>query len=723
MVNESLRQVVQNPRGGGVRLVEVPQPQVGAEQLLVSVRASLISAGTERMVTAFAKKSLLGKARARPDLVQQVRAKVQRDGLRAAWQSVNARLDDPLPLGYSAAGDVLAVGPGLEGRFRPGDRVAIGGAGSANHADFDLVPGNLAVKLRPAVPYEQACFATLGAIALHSVRLVRPQLGEWVGVVGAGLVGLLAIQFAHLSGARVVAIDYDRARLALAQTLGAECVLCLADGDPAAAVFEMSGGVGCDAVILAAATESAEPFATAAAIARDRATVCMVGISCTAFPYRAFMHKELSIVVARSYGPGRYDEAFERRGMTYPEGYVRWTETENLRTVVDLLAEGRLDVEGLTTHRFPFGDAEAAYRMMADRTEPHLGIVLDYPARPALAEEVSRPIPMPVLRRSPQPCVLGVLGAGQFARTILMPSLAKLPGVTLKTVASARGLSAELARERFGFQQAVSDPAAVLEDPEINAVFVLTPHGTHAAFAAQALAAGKSVYVEKPLAINRAQLAAVTNARLTSSGFLQVGFNRRFAPLTIDVVARLAALKGRKQIVVRVNAGAAKRDIWEADQEQGGGRLLGEACHFVDLAQHLAAAPIVAVQAASAQAGRGPAEDFGAQLEFADGSLATIAYTTFGDAAYSKESIEIFCAGQVFRIEDFRELVVVRDGKSHRRRIQQDKGHTAALAAFTGALRTGGPPPIPENALFASSLATLGLKESLLQGGRIQLFQ
>ncbi len=394
MVNEPLRQLAQNPRGGDVSLVEVPRPCVGQGQLQVAVRASLI----ERMVTGFAGKSLLGKARARPDLVHQVRAKVQRDGLRAAWRSVNARLDDPMPLGYSAAGEVLAVGPGLEGRFRPGDRVAIGGAGEANHADVDLVPGNLAVNLPPGVPYEQACFATLGAVALHSVRLVRPRLGEWVGVVGAGLVGLLALQFARLSGARVVALDYDRDRLDLAKSLGAECVLCLADGDPAAAVIEASGGFGCDAVILAAATERSEPFETAAAIARDRATVCMVGISGTEFPYRPFMHKELSIVTARSYGAGRYDAAYERQGMAYPEGYVRWTETENLRTVVQLLAADRLDVERLTAHRLPFAEAAGAYRMMAERTEPHLGIVLDYPARDPLAADPAPPIRLPVVK-------------------------------------------------------------------------------------------------------------------------------------------------------------------------------------------------------------------------------------------------------------------------------------------------------------------------------------
>ena len=583
------------------------------------------------------------------------------------------------------------------------------------------MPGNLAVKLPPAVPYEQACFATLGAIALHSVRLVRPQLGEWVGVVGAGLVGLLAIQFARLSGARVVALDYDQDRLELAKTLWAECVLCLADGYPVAAVMAVSDGYGCDAVILAAATDRPEPFETAAAIARDRATVCMVSISGTEFPYRAFMHKELSIVVARSYGPGRYDSAFERQGMAYPEGYVRWTETENLRTVVALLETGALDVERLTTHRMPFGDADAAYRMMADRTEPHLGIVLDYPARQPEAENSHRAIRLPVVHRGPKPFVVGVLGAGQFARTILMPRLAKVPSVELKTIVSARGLSAKLARERFGFQNAIRDPYEVLEDPEITAVSVLTPHRTHASLTAQALAAGKAVYVEMPLAIDREQLAQVAEAREGSGGFVQVGFNRRFAPLTMDVAARLAGLKGRRQIVIRANAGAAGAGAWEADQEQGGGRLLGEACHFVDLAQHLAGAPIVAVQAAAALAGRGPSEDFGAHLEFADGSLASIAYTTFGDAAYSKESIEVFCAGQVFRIEDFPELVEVRDGKSRRHRGSQDKGHGAALAAFAKAVREGGPPPIAEEALFASSFATIALKESLLEGKRIRI--
>lgn len=726
MVNEPLRQIVQDPRGGGARLVNVPPPQVTDGHLLVAVRASLISAGTERMVTAFAEKSLLAKARARPDLVRQVRAKVQRDGLLATWAAVSARLEDPLPLGYSAAGEVLEVGVGLEGRFRPGDRVAVGGAGAANHAEVDLVPGNLTAKLPETVPFEQGCFATLGAIALHSVRLTRPQLGEWVGIVGTGLVGLLAVQFARNAGARVFAFDYDRTRLALAGELGAERTWCLADGDPSAALGEATEGLGCDAVILAAATDKPEPFETAAAIARDRAVVCMVGISGTEFPYRPFMHKELSITVARSYGPGRYDQDYERRGMAYPEGYVRWTETENLKTVVRLLGERQLDVQRLTTHRIPFAEAEAAYRMMAERREPHLGIVLDYPARDIardIAVETARqPVPLLVTRRNPGACVIGVLGAGRFARTIMLPRLAKLRDVRLKTVASARGLTAEMARSRFGFEQCASDPAVVLQDPEINAVLVFTPHGTHAQFAADALAAAKSVYVEKPLALSRMQLNQVQAARAASDGFLQVGFNRRFAPLARELAGQLSGLEGRRQIVVRVNAGAADSSSWEADPEQGGGRLLGEACHFVDLAQFLVGAPIVAVQAAAAAGGSGaPAEDFSAHLEFGDGSLATIAYTTFGDTAYSKESVEVFCAGQTFRIDDFRTLSVVRNGKTRRQRGRQDKGHAAALAAFAAAVRAGGPAPVAEEAVFASSLATIAIRESLQSGQRIRL--
>jgi predicted dehydrogenase/threonine dehydrogenase-like Zn-dependent dehydrogenase len=701
-------------------LVDVPLPQVVTGHVLVDVRASLISAGTERMVTAFAEKSLLGKARARPDLVRQVREKAQRDGIRATWQSINARLDDPLPLGYAAAGEVLAVGAGLEGRFCVGDRVAIGGAGAANHADVDLVPGNLAVKMPDEVPYDAGCFATLGAIALHSVRLVRPQLGEWVGIVGAGLVGLLAAQFARLSGAKVAVFDYDRERLALARSLGAGFVWDLGDGDPAAALLGASGGLGCDSVVLAASTDSAGPFETAATIARDRATVCMVGISGTAFPYRAFMHKELNIVVARSYGPGRYDPVYERQGMAYPEGYVRWTETENLRAVVDLLADRRLDVASLTTHRIPFVEAEAAYRLMAERREPHLGIVLEYEKRRLPQTGGLRPLP--VRRRGPQACVVGVIGAGQFARTVILPRLAKLPEVQLKTVVSARGLSAELARSRFGFAAAAGDADAVLNDPAIAAVFVLSPHGTHAELAVRALALGKSVYVEKPLALNRAELEAVKQEAQDAPGILQVGFNRRFAPLTIELLSRLKMLPGRRQIVIRVNAGLVGKDSWESEAGQGGGRVLGEACHFVDLAQCLAGAPLTAVQAAAAGTGsNGVAEDFGAQMMFADGSLATLAYTTTGDRSYSKESVEVFCAGEVFRLDDFRELVTVRGGRTRRQRAAQDKGHMPALQAFAEAVRDGGPGPMALDGLFRSSLATIALKESMLTGAQVRL--
>ncbi len=721
MVNEPLKQVVQNPRGGGVRLLAVPPPQGAPGHVLVAVRASLISAGTERMVTAFAEKSLLAKARARPDLVRQVRDKVQRDGLRSAWQSVNARLNDPLPLGYSAAGEVLEVGEGLEGRFRPGDRVVIAGAGVANHAEIDLVPGNLAVKIPEGLGYDEACFATLGAIGLHSVRLVRPQLGEWVGVVGTGLVGLLALQFARLSGARVLAIDYDRGRLAVAKMLGAERTWCLADGDPADVAFEASNGFGCDAVVLAAATDGAEPLETAAGIARDRATVCLVGISGTAFPYRSFMHKELSVVVARSYGPGRYDAGYERRGMAYPEGYVRWTETENLRTVAELLADGRLDVQSLTTHRLPFADAASAYRMIVEGTEPHLGVVLQYPTRERPETMPLQATRLPMAHSGPRACVIGVIGAGRYARTILLPRLAKLSDIRLKTVVSARGLSAEHAKQQFGFVHAASDPQRVMRDPEISAVVVLTPHADHAALTAQALEAGKCVYVEKPLALNREELAKVVEARSHSSGFFQVGFNRRFAPFTQVVAAALAGLDARRHIVIRANAGHAAAGAWENDAEQGGGRLLGEVCHFVDLAQHLAGAPVAAVQAAAAAPGRGPAEDIGAQIEFADGSLATIAYTTFGDTAYSKESIEVFCGGEVFRLEDFRELVTVRNGRSRRRRMAQDKGHRLALAAFVQAARSGRLAPVTEDALLNTSLATIALRESLREGARIRL--
>lgn len=715
-----MKQVIQSARSGKLALKEVPAPKVRAGSLLVATRASLISAGTERMVVEFARKSLAGKAKARPDLVRKVLDKARRDGLAATFRAVMARLDEPLPLGYSAAGEVLAVGAGLEGAFHAGQRVAVAGAGLANHSELNVVPRNLAVALPDSVADEHACFATLGSIALHGVRSLGVGLGDVVAVVGVGLVGQMAVQLLGLQGARVVAMDTDAARLNLARRMGAELAWNVAEPGLPEAVAALTGGVGCDAILICAATESSEPLETAAEIARDRARVVMTGKTGTEFPYAAFMKKELSIMVSRSYGPGRYDEDFEGRGVKYPVGYVRWTETENLAEVVRLIsapAGRRLEIAPLISHRFPFAAAEDAYRLVTEGTEPHLGVVLTYDRGAAAAPAVFATPKAP----APGRCVLGVIGAGSFARTVLLPEFKRLEQVEMAVVATTRGMTADHARAVFGFGRACADAAEVLADPTVNAVLIATRHAAHAELTARALAAGKSVLVEKPLAVDREQLNRVIDTRRTSEAFFTVGFNRRFAPMTVRARAELARHPGPKVLSLRVNAGALPREAWLNAAEEGGGRVIGEVCHFIDLARALAGAPIVSVQAQAA--GGAIADDVAVSLAFADGSLANLVYTGQGDAAFSKERFECFAGGTVVAIDNFLSLSVTAGGRTRteKARLGQDKGHRAEVEAFVAAVAAGGPAPVDESELAETSLATIAVLESLREGRRIIL--
>ena len=724
-----MKQVIQSPRTGKLAVREVPAPKVTAGHVLVRTRASLISAGTERMTVEFARKSLAGKAKARPDLARQVLAKARRDGLRATWDAVLARLDEPMPLGYSAAGEVVAVGAGLEGVFRVGERVAVAGAGLANHAELNVVPRALVAPVPDDVPDEEACFATLAAISLHAVRTLGPGLGDVVAVLGVGLVGQLAVQLLILSGARAVALDYNPGRLDLARRMGAQAALDLAGGGVEEAVSALTAGVGCDGVLIAAATDSSEPLATAAAIARDRARVCMVGATGTAFPRREFMQKELSLVVSRSYGPGRYDEDFEGRGVKYPVGFVRWTETENLAECVRLMSPAlsrRLDVARLISHRFPLDEAEKAYAVVTGAGEPPLGVVLTYGGQPADAAAAGARAPGPSFAAPaarPAGCVLGVIGAGNFARTVLLPELKKLTGVRLHTVVTRRGASAEKSRQTFGFAHAGADAAAVLENPDINAVLIATRHDSHAELTARALEAGKAVLVEKPLGLDRQQINRVIEARNGSAAFFQVGFNRRFAPMAVTVRDRLRGTEGPKFVLLRVNAGPLPADHWAHAADEGGGRILGEVCHFVDLARFLIGAPIASVLADTGEATGGISDDVTLTLRFADGSLATVAYTALGDMAFGKERIEAYAGGAVFTIDDFRTLVVAEDGRvaSRGSRRRQDKGFTGALKAFVGAVAAGGPAPVDEAEVVETSFATIAVLESLRAGTRIDL--
>ena len=717
-----MKQIVQSARSGKLALRTVAAPALAPGHLLVRTLTSLISAGTERASVGFAKKNLLHKARARPDLVRSTLAKVKRDGVKATAQAVAARLDEPLPLGYSAAGEVAEIGAGLEGRFRVGQRVAIAGAGVANHAELNSVPGNLAATVPDGVADDDACYATLAAVALHGVRQTRPEIGAWCAVIGVGLVGQLAVQLLRLSGVRVLALDFDLDRLRLAEQLGAEAVCNLERGEPGAVAMQATRGLGCDAVVIAAATESSGPFETAAQVARDRAIVSLVGNTGTAFPYREFMHKELTVVASRSYGPGRYDADYERRGLAYPPGFVRWTETENILAALHLMRteqRPRLDPGALTTHRFPFEQALDAYDLVMAGREPHLGVVLQYAPSSALAER-SPALPPPRAGAKPGSCVLGVLGGGAFARSTLLPLLAKMPNCELRTLVTVRGMSAEHSQQRFGFTHSSTDEDAVFDDPAINAVVVATPHDQHARQAARALSSGKHVFVEKPLALTRQELLDVVAARRSSSAFFQIGFNRRFAPLAVQAKAHLQNLQGQRHILLRINAGQLPADSWQRDAEQGHGRLLGEACHFIDFGAFLAGAPIAAIRADAARVDD-LCEDATITAELADGSLVTVFYTALGDTAHGKELIEAYAGGGVVKIEDFRRLAVVAGGRPSHTRSAQDKGHKAELQAFVAAALAGGPAPADETSLVNSSLAALAAIESLASGERIQL--
>ena len=716
-----MKQVIQNTRTGKLRLAHVPDPRVKAGNLLVRTRASLISAGTERMAVEFARKSLAGKARQRPDLVKKVLDKAKRDGIAATFRSVMARLDEPLPLGYSAAGEVVAVGDGLEGRFRTGQRVAVAGAGLANHAEMNVIPGNLAAPIPDDVNDKEACFGTLSSIAMHAVRNVGGSLGDTVAVIGAGLLGQLVISLLKLSGIRVLALDYNSDRLTLALTMGAEATCDLGAGNLEDTVAALTNGRGCDGVIIAAATSSSEPFQVAGTIARDRARICMVGLTGTEFPYREFMQKELNLVVSRSYGPGRYDPDFEGRGVKYPEGWVRWTETENLAECVRLMSpslERRLDVGALTTHAYDFDHAEDAYQLVTGGGEPHLGVVLCYDGEASSPAEVSFPATSATAKPG---CVLGVIGAGAFARAVLLPELKKMNSVTLHTVATQRGATAEHAGTAFGFAHTTTDIDDVLSNPDINAILIATRHDTHAGLTARALAAGKSVLVEKPLGLSREHINAVIEARNSSDGFFQVGFNRRFAPLSVKMRDHLAERKGPRFLLLRVNAGQVPSDSWVHAADEGGGRILGEVCHFIDLARYFVGAPILSVQADAAATDSG-CDDVSIALRFKDGSLATIAYTGLGDSAFSKELIEAFSGGTVMTIDNFRVSSVTENGKTTKPKARiQDKGFKQGLKAFVSAVSSGGPAPISESELIETSLATIAVMESLREGRRIDL--
>ena len=696
-----MKQVVQPLAGGPVEVLDVPRPDPDATEVLVRTVASVISPGTERAVTALAQSSLLAKARARPDLVRQVVRKARADGLAATQQAVRSRLAEDLPLGYSAAGIVLGTGAAVTG-VRVGQLVATGGAGQANHAEYQTVPGLLCATVPDGVAAGDAAFTTIAAISLHGLRLAEVGPGAKVVVLGLGLIGQLAARLAVAAGCEVAGIDPAEHARRMAASCG---VLALDEFGEATTdqVVSWSRGRGADAVLVCAAGRSSDAIMRVPALCRDRAAVVIVGDVGLQLNRTPFYERELSLRFARSYGPGRYEPSYEAWGVDFPAGQVRWTEGRNFEAVLDLLASGRLEVADLVTHSFGIAEADAAYQLIERRTEPYLAIRLTYPeakgAQGPASDGAVRLRNASAVSSSPG---IGWAGAGAFSTGTLLPAFRAAGFDRFVAIASASGLSARRAAERHGFETAVAGAGALMDDQGVETVVIATPHDTHAGLATRALAAGRHVWCEKPLALTEDGLDAVEKAWRESGAQLTIGFNRRWSPAVLTAYRELAGVTDPKLIVYRVAAGPVPDGHWYHDRRQGG-RLLGEVCHFVDTAQALVGEPIEDVSGLPGGAGRGVqhGDDTVVSLRFADGSLATIAYGSAAPVA-GKEWIEIHAGSRRMVIDDFRS--VQADGKTVWKG-RQDKGHQAEATAFRHAIAGG--PAMPTESLLASMRATI----------------
>lgn len=714
-----MKQLLQNMRDGQTTIVDVPVPSVKRKFALVQTACSLVSAGTERMVVEFAEKNLIAKATSRPDLVKQVLSKAKREGLLPTIEAAFNKLDQPMALGYSSAGTILEIGEGLEG-FKPGNRVACGGGGFAVHAEYGLIPQNLLVKLPDSIDFESAAFTTLGAVAMQGFRLAQPQFGDRVCVIGLGLLGLLTVGIARAAGCDVFGIDLSPDRVKLAGQMGATAVIRNNCEESASAFTQ---GRGFDHILICADASSNDPIELAGLLARDRGTVIAIGVFGLNIPRKVYYEKELDFKVSRSYGPGRYDSRYEEGGQDYPYGYVRWTEGRNMQAFVELLGSGKLDVRPLISHRFAIEQAEAAYHLITGKTnQPFLGVLLTYPEKPvgtAPRHKIEYAVPV----NNPAPVKVGALGSGNYAMAVFLPAVKKSSNADLVGIASAAGLTAQNAAKRFGFRFASSSEEDVLNSSEINTVLVLTRHNQHARQVLAALNNGKNVYCEKPLALNEQELTEIDNAlQKTGSPLLTVGFNRRFAPFAIEMKHFITPHSEPIHIHYRVNAGFLPANHWLHDPLVGGGRIIGEGCHFIDFLAYLVGETPVSVNAvALPDNGRYHQDNVSLTYKFADGSIGTIDYLANGNKNFSKERIEVFSAGKIAVLDDFRSLDLVSESKHVNKKslLRQDKGHQAAWQAFVEAISEGAGPTIPYEHLIGTTRASFAAIESLQTGKEI----
>jgi predicted dehydrogenase/threonine dehydrogenase-like Zn-dependent dehydrogenase len=708
-----MRQVLQELGSGQTILAEVPEPATPQGSLRILTRRSLISAGTERMLVEFARAGWVERARQQPERVRQVLDKLRTDGVAATLEAVRSKLDQTLPLGYCNVGEVDA-GVDVPG-FSAGDRVVSNGA----HAEVVAVPVNLCARIPAAVSDDAAAFAVLGAIGLQGVRLAAPTLGESFVVTGLGLIGLITVQLLRANGCRVLGIDPDPSRTALARQFGALTVDLGRGEDPLAAAADFTCGHGVDGVLISAATKSDEPVSQAARMCRKRGRIILVGVTGLQLNRADFYEKELTFQVSCSYGPGRYDPDYEQGGRDYPFGFVRWTEQRNFEAVLELMVSHRLDVLPLITHRFALADALRAYDLLAAGREPYLGALLEYPVR-AVGTPAARTIQLtPTRPAAAADPVVAVVGAGNYAGRTLLPALAR-SGARLFGIASRGGVTAAHLGRKYGFSEVTTDAAALIANPRVTTVVVATRHDTHATFVKQALIAGKHVFVEKPLAITAAELAEIESAWKGASGergpLLMVDFNRRFAPQVVRMKALLQAAPGPKSLIVTVNAGAVPANHWTQTVAVGGGRIIGEGCHFIDLLRFLAGVSIVnwdLAMAGGATAGGARDGPVTITLSFADGSTGTLHYFSNGHASFPKERIEVFCSGRILQLDNFRRLRGYGwSGFTAMNLWRQNKGQSACVAAFVAAIREGRDSPIPIDELLEVSRITVALGEA-----------
>jgi predicted dehydrogenase/threonine dehydrogenase-like Zn-dependent dehydrogenase len=723
-----VKAVLQNVKTGEISVDEIPTPVLGKGAILVRNSCSLVSAGTEKAVMEFSQAGYLKKALLRPDLFRKVLNRARNEGLWETYKVVNELIEQKIPLGYSSAGTVIACGSEVHD-LKVGDRVACAGLFLATHSEYVSIPRNLAVPVPAGCELEEACFVTLGAIALQGVRLAEITLGENVIVYGLGLVGMVTAQLAIAAGAKVIGVDVDPEKIKMLKELG--CPAFAPDDELAPAILAETNGYGADKVLLCAATKSNDPIERIPALTRQKGVLVVVGDVSMNIPRRAYYDREIDIRISRSYGPGRYDLSYEQGGIDYPYAYVRWTENRNMQAVLDLVARKKLDLRRMVTHRFKIEQAGSAYELIeGKKREPFLGVVIEY-AKPEERETLKpRVLATGTAIARPHGSVIrmGILGAGNFGKAFLLPAFARQREISFQSICTASGVSAASVARKYSIPHVASNPEEIFERGEIDAIMIATRHDTHAEYVCRALEAGKAVYVEKPLALTDPQLDRVRDvyqakSRDGKSPFLMVGFNRRFSPLSLRLKETFAGRSEPLTIIYRVNAGPLAEDSWHKDPMQGGGRVLGEACHFIDYLSFLVGAAPTWVSAASAGIQHPQRRDtLTITLGFADGSLGTIHYFSNGDPTLPKEYCEIYSGGVTAQLRNFRSLKIYgKRATGKTKYLNQVKGFPEESRAFAQALSKGGPSPIPFDELYQVSKATLRVSEALTSGGRVDI--